>query len=376
MMLRRLAQLAKSRASAYGVQSNLHRSLFTSSHSPATLGSQAYSSSSNSFLRMAGVSGGALAMASVLNMEHTIGCEKEEEEDDDLFDLFGDEDEYADIEEEEVEEEEETLLNQISDTLFYPIHLLSEYFGSDTHNLLSDEVPDMYMRRPRTIVLNFEKTLVYPFWTREEGWRVRKRPHVDMFLEKLGRAGYEVVIWSNQAQFETEDKMAALDMMGVARHRFYREQTNFHRGRTVKDLKRLNRSLKRVIVIDFDKRASLPSSNCLVMEPWFEDLEDNELVRASIFLENLMRFNVHDVRKYIREYNTNSSSEDEEKRNPYYPFRKELEMEAKSNEALSTGDAKGGRGRGREGSNKKADDSDGAEKKSSWYNPLSWMRKK
>jgi len=51
------------------------------------------------------------------------------------------------------------------------------------------------------VVLNFEETLVHSKWSRERGWMLRKRPHVDAFLVRLKQAGYEIVIFASTQQF-------------------------------------------------------------------------------------------------------------------------------------------------------------------------------
>jgi len=201
----------------------------------------------------------------------------------------------------------QSFLRQIFNPIISTYDEMNEVLCGDQSILLPMAVPDPYGRPLRTVCINFEKTLVYPMWTRDFGWTVRKRPYVDMFLERLARAGYEVVLFSDSNQFDAEQNVMELDKMGVLKHKLFKESTNFKQGRYVKDLSRLGRDLRNVVLIDhnFLDSASLQPENAIHIKPFIDDLKDKELYRLTLFLENIQKHNMHDMREVIKKYNKN-----------------------------------------------------------------------
>lgn len=180
-----------------------------------------------------------------------------------------------------------------------------EYFAGDQSVLLKPQTPDAYGRRVRTIVLDFDGTLVHCVWTRHGGWRVRKRPDVDKFIEKAARSGYEVVLWSSQTQLDAEQFVADFDIYGAFQHKLYRHDCNFKEGGHVKDLSRLGRDLKNVIAIDWRGKvySKLQPDNCINVPKFTNDGNDKELARLSKLLEDIIKYNVYDTRDIIKKYN-------------------------------------------------------------------------
>ena len=80
--------------------------------------------------------------------------------------------------------------------------------------------------------------------------RVRKRPFVDEFLKRVSQK-YELVVMTAGVKPYAKLVLDLLDKHGVLKARFYREScTKTATGLLVKDLGRLNRDLKRTIVVD------------------------------------------------------------------------------------------------------------------------------
>jgi len=183
---------------------------------------------------------------------------------------------------------------------------LAPYMDPVEVALLPPEMPNMYGFRTRTVVLGFEDTLVHQLWTRE-GYRLRKQPHVDAFIDRLFHAGYEIVLWASVGhQSEVEPDLNAFDPEGKVMHRLSVDHTSLFKIRRVKDLSRLNRDLTRVIFIDSDpKFASKQPENLIRIKPFFNEINDTELDRIAAFLENIQRFNVYDARPFIQKYNEN-----------------------------------------------------------------------
>jgi import inner membrane translocase subunit TIM50 len=177
-------------------------------------------------------------------------------------------------------------------------------FGEQTI-LLPQQVPDPFGRPVMTVCINFEKTMVHTTWTRDYGWLVYKRPYVDMLLEKLARAGVEVVLFSDSPTFDIDTHVLELDKLGALRHKLYRDATNFNNGKVVKDLSRLGRDLSQVVLLDHNwKEAScLQPANCVHLSPYEGALDDKELFRVLHFLEMCQKYNVQDVRDFIPKFN-------------------------------------------------------------------------
>lgn len=61
--------------------------------------------------------------------------------------------------------------------------------------LLPDPLKPPYIQPPYTLVLEMKDVLVHPDWTYQTGWRFKKRPGVDNFLENLAR-NFEIVVYT------------------------------------------------------------------------------------------------------------------------------------------------------------------------------------
>eukprot|EP00808_Paulinella_micropora_P020349 g73632.t1 len=153
------------------------------------------------------------------------------------------------------------------------------------------------------------QTLVKVMWTRTHGYRLRKRPGVDALVKGAFMAGYELVIWdSEQGTEDAELQHLELDQNFIQYH-FFRDHTNFRRGRFVKDMSRLNRDMRRVVVVDSDKNGLLPQENAIDISPFLQDPTDQELFKILKFLEQISQYNVHDVRDKIKAYNANPNGD-------------------------------------------------------------------
>lgn len=61
--------------------------------------------------------------------------------------------------------------------------------------LLPDPLKPPYYQPKYTLVLEMKDVLVHPDWTYKTGWRFKKRPGVDAFLEQLV-GDYEIVVYT------------------------------------------------------------------------------------------------------------------------------------------------------------------------------------
>lgn len=157
---------------------------------------------------------------------------------------------------------------------------------------------------PHTLVLDLENTLVSSTWDRKHGWRHAKRPGVDKFLREMAQY-YEIVLYSPSIDGIAEPVVNALDKEGCIMHRLYRDATYYSNGVHVKDLNRLNRDVKRMIVIDDDPdEVQFNKENWIRVKPYTDptDRTDNTLERITPFLVEIAREGYSDIPALLRQY--------------------------------------------------------------------------
>ena len=128
--------------------------------------------------------------------------------------------------------------------------------------------------------------------------RVRKRPFVDEFLKRVSQK-YELVVMTAGVKPYAKLVLDLLDKHGVLKARFYREScTKTATGLLVKDLGRLNRDLKRTIVVDNSPNAYLwHPEHAVDVSDFVGDPQDEELAVLADFLDII--HDVDDVRRPV-----------------------------------------------------------------------------
>uniref|UniRef100_A0A8C1BEQ2 Mitochondrial import inner membrane translocase subunit TIM50 n=2 Tax=Cyprinus carpio TaxID=7962 RepID=A0A8C1BEQ2_CYPCA len=93
------------------------------------------------------------------------------------------------------------------------------------------------------------------------------------------------------SSFKYADPVAdLLDQWGVFRARLFRESCVFHRGNYVKDLSRLGRELRNVIILDNSPASYIfHPENAVPVQSWFDDMNDTELLDLLPFFEGLSK---------------------------------------------------------------------------------------
>lgn len=113
--------------------------------------------------------------------------------------------------------------------------------------LLPDPLKHPYIQPPYTLVLEMKDVLVHPDWTYQTGWRFKKRPGVDNFLEQLAR-NFEIIVFTADQGMTVFPILDALDPNGYIMYRLVRDATHFVDGHHVKNLDNLNRDLTKVML--------------------------------------------------------------------------------------------------------------------------------
>ena len=126
------------------------------------------------------------------------------------------------------------------------------------------------------------------------------RPGVKEFLENM-KNYYEIVIFTASISKYADILLNIIDQNGCAPYRLFREHCTFINNIFVKDLQKLGRDLKDIIILDNSPLSySFHPDNGLPILSWFEDKTDKELYNITPILIFLSK--VNDVRDFIPKF--------------------------------------------------------------------------
>ncbi|KFM27980.1 CTD small phosphatase-like protein 2 [Auxenochlorella protothecoides] len=128
---------------------------------------------------------------------------------------------------------------------------------------------------------------------------VRQRPHLHTFLRAVS-ALYEVVVFTASQAVYAEQLLDVVDPgRTLIRHRVFRDACVQWEGNYLKDLTVLGRDLAHTLIVDNSPQAfGFQLDNGVPIESWYDDDEDEELLRLLPFLESVAH--VDDVRPAIQ----------------------------------------------------------------------------
>ena len=167
----------------------------------------------------------------------------------------------------------------------------------------------------KTLILDLDETLVHSSFTPFENndiilnvdfdgtiynIYVLVRPGAENFLKNIAKY-YEVIIFTASLSNYASPLLDILDSENNIKYRLYRDHCTFINGIYIKDLKKLNRNLKDLIIVDNSPLAyAFDIDNGLPIKTWYEDKDDIELNKITTLLEFLSK--TKDVRKYIKKF--------------------------------------------------------------------------
>ncbi|EKX74180.1 conserved hypothetical protein [Theileria equi strain WA] len=175
----------------------------------------------------------------------------------------------------------------------YAVHILNP----KNEPLLPDYKDLNYPPNLPTLVIDMDKVVAKIEYDRKNGWRVKKRPYADQFFRELVNY-FEIVIWSDDSYPVATDIASrwGLPVIGC----IHRNHCKKFKGNYIKDLSRLGRDLKRVILVDHDRVACmLQEKNAILIKEYNGDENDMELY----YLINLLKtiaINPQDVTVQIK----------------------------------------------------------------------------
>ena len=129
---------------------------------------------------------------------------------------------------------------------------------------------------------------------------VMVRPGVKQFLENMGKI-FEIVIFTASLSTYAEPLIDIIDEDNNCSFRLFREHCTQINEIFVKEMKKLGRDLKDIIIVDNSPMSyCLNPENGLPIKSWFDDKDDRDLFKISGILEFLSF--VPDVRNYIYKF--------------------------------------------------------------------------
>jgi len=159
-------------------------------------------------------------------------------------------------------------------------------------------------RGKKTLVLDLDETLVHSSFkpipnadfiipveidNQVHQVYVVKRPGVDQFLRCMADK-FELVVYTASLAKYADPVLDLLDKDKVVGARLFREACSNHKGNYVKDLSRLGRELKGVIIIDNSPASYMfHPENAVPIDSWFDDENDTELIDLIPFLEDMTK---------------------------------------------------------------------------------------
>ena len=175
--------------------------------------------------------------------------------------------------------------------------------------------------KKKTLVLDLDETLVHSqFMTFSDpsdvviqielenemhDIHVMVRPGVKEFLEKMSKI-YEIVIFTASVSKYADPLLNIIDKKGYCPYRLFREHCSLINTTFVKDLQRLGRDIKNIIIVDNSPISyALHPENGLPILTWFEDKSDRELYKITTILQFLST--VYDVREFIPKFVDNNT---------------------------------------------------------------------
>jgi len=162
-------------------------------------------------------------------------------------------------------------------------------------------LPTNKINNTYTLVLDLDETLVHYFEIGDQG-KFLVRPGVTTFLKEMSKY-YEIVIFTAAIQDYADWAINQIDPNKEIKHRLYRQHTLAWGSVYIKDLSRLGRDLRKIIIVDnVPENFQLQQDNGIFITSWFDDVTDTALWELSIILKDIYSLKPDDLRDALRNY--------------------------------------------------------------------------
>lgn len=151
-----------------------------------------------------------------------------------------------------------------------------------------------------SLVLDLDETLVHSI---AETGKSLIRPYAELFLKELAPF-YEIIIFTAAVKDYADNLLDSIDKEKQwIKYRLYRQHTTIMNNANVKDIGKLGRDLKRVIIIDnISDNFQRQSENGIFITTWLGNEKDTELYDLIPVLKEIVVKKVKDVRKILRKF--------------------------------------------------------------------------
>ncbi|KRX01969.1 HAD-like domain [Pseudocohnilembus persalinus] len=166
----------------------------------------------------------------------------------------------------------------------------------------------------KTLLLDLDETLVHasfeyipnPDYTLVvvvEGFpyrfHIKVRPYVDEFLEQMSNF-YEIMIFTASLKEYADEVLKLFFNQDKISYRLYRQHCKFNGKNYVKDISRVPRNLKDLIIVDNQLNCfAMHPQNGFLIKNFYDDQEDRELIKLIPFLKFLSDVNdIRDIRQW------------------------------------------------------------------------------
>lgn len=176
-------------------------------------------------------------------------------------------------------------------------------FNPPITKLLPPKIPLKPEVNKKTLVLNFEGTLYAKDFNMRNGTVIHLRPGFQKFLQNISN-NYEILLYSEEDTSFMGEVISTIDPMNrhfpwYAGHEFMVWTPQGYR----KDLKLVNRDIRKVVVVDLKRDVYADNfDNIVTLKKYNGEEEDESLKDLGIFLLHLSNSSVKDVRKEIQKY--------------------------------------------------------------------------
>ena len=155
-----------------------------------------------------------------------------------------------------------------------------------------------------TLVLDLDETIIHYIKYKKSEY-IQVRPYLDDFINELSKF-YEIVIFTASYQHYADLVINGIDLEKKIKYRLYRQHTTKIGNTYIKDLAKLGRDLKKVIIIDncCDNYSLQPKNGINVID-FVGNENDDILLFLKKDLINLYKKNLDDIRPYLKQIQIN-----------------------------------------------------------------------
>ena len=155
-----------------------------------------------------------------------------------------------------------------------------------------------------TLVLDLDETIVHYIKYKNSEY-IQVRPYLDDFIKELSQF-YEIIIFTASFKNYADLAINGIDPEKKIKYRLYRQHTTKIGNTFIKDLAKLGRDLKKVIIIDnCSDNYSLQPKNGINVIDFVGNEDDDILFHLKKDLINLHKKNPDDVRPYLKQIQIN-----------------------------------------------------------------------